>query len=360
MAGMGNPTIDGATATFAWAGEGPPPTVVGSWCEWNPKRARRMHRAGIDTWRASVVLPRDAYVEYAYLRDGAAVSDPLNPATIDNGVGGRNHRFWMPDATRRAISLSRRRVPRGEVETDRLDLGYLAGPPARRRIATYLPRGARDDGSMRRELPLLVVLDGLDYLRRGRLARLLDALIAGGQMAPVAAVFVDDAGPARSAEYAANDFTAAVLADIVVRAAVRRLGLDEQHAAHGAGRAAILGSSFGGLMALHAGARRPDVFGTVIAQSTAPLLEPFPMPGGSVQVALTLLDLVGSAPFPPVRLWLDVGELEDLAPQNDRLVELLRGRGANLHYRRFPGGHDQTSWVESLVDALPAMLPVGG
>lgn len=32
-------------------------------------------------------------------------------------------------------------------------------------------------------------------------------------------------------------------------------------------------------------------------------------------------------------------------------------RGFDLTYSRYPGGHDQTSWAESLVDALPAMFP---
>lgn len=41
---------------------------------------------------------------------------------------------------------------------------------------------------------------------------------------------------------------------------------------------------------------------------------------------------------------------------NPRFDELGR-RGFSLAYRRFPGGHDQTSWAESLVDALPEIFP---
>jgi enterochelin esterase-like enzyme len=352
-----NPRVDDRGATFTWHGAAPAPVVVGSWCDWDPARGMALRRSG-DGWAGRVELPPDAYVEYGLLRDGITVPDPGNPATVDNGVGGRNHRFWMPGARRRAIELARRRVPRGEVVATTVNLGWLAAPPLDRRVALYVPHATVADSARRHELPLLVVLDGLDYLRRGRLNRILDALIADGRMAPVAACFIDDAGPARPAEYAANDFTVTALAEVVVPAAIERLGLAAQAAAAGAGRAAILGSSLGGLMALHAGVRRPDLFGRVIAQSTAALTEDLKVGGRLIpRIRSTLLALIEASPAPPIHLWLDAGDLEGLAEQNDRLAALLARRGFAVEYRRFPGGHDQTSWAESLVDALPATFP---
>jgi enterochelin esterase-like enzyme len=353
-----NPRIDERGATFQWLDAAPPPIVIGSWCNWDPGRGLTMRRARGDRWQARVDLPRDAYVEYGFVRDGRSIPDPLNGRRVDNGVGGRNHRFWMPGAERRAAALARRRVPRGTVEQGSINLGWLAAPPLERRLATYVPSLAVADTTMRRELPLLIVLDGLDYLRRGRLTRILDALIADGSMAPVAACFLDDAGPARPAEYAANDFTVTVLAELVVPAAIERLGLAPQGASGGTGKATILGSSLGGLMALHAGVRRPDLFGRVIAQSTGAMLEGLTINGWLVPpIRSTLLALIEATPAPPIRLWLDVGDLEDLAEPNDRLAALLVRRGFDVAYRRFPGGHDQTSWAESLVDALPAIFP---
>lgn len=317
-----------------------------------------MERVGGGTWEARLEMQADAYAEYRLYRSDRVVADPGNRDRIDNGFHGRNQRFWMPRATRRAEQLIRRDVPRGHVTRAKVDLGWLSAPPSRRRVAFYLPDVAAHDTEIRRSLPLLVVLDGLDYLRRGGLAEMLDALIADGSIAPVAALFVDNAGPGRPSEYMANDFTLASLADICVPAAVEELGLETQHAAVGPGRAAILGSSLGGLMALHAGVRRPDVFGRVIAQSTSAMLEEVPLRDSSVPaIRLTTLALLEATPPPPVRLWLDVGDLEDLAPSNDRLAAMLTRRGLDLTYRRFPGGHDHTSWAESLVDALPAMFP---
>ncbi len=353
----GNPRVDEEGATFAWQGFGDPPVIAGSWCGWDPARGLEMQRAGRG-WEARLAIRADAYAEYRLYRDGAVVPDGDNPDRVDNGVSGRNQRFWMPRATRRAIELGRRSVPRGEVHRVTIHVGWLAAPPQRRRAAVYLPDGAARDERLRRSLPLVLVLDGLDYLRRGGLAGILDGLIADGSMAPVAALFLDHAGPGRANEYAANDFTVASLADVAVPAAVELLELEPQGARSGIGRAAILGSSMGGLMALHAGLRRPDVFGRVIAQSTSAMLEELPLPESAIPaVRLTTLALLEAAQPPPIRVWLDVGDLEDLAPSNDRLAAMLESRGVDVAYRRFPGGHDQTSWAESLVDALPAVFP---
>lgn len=356
----GNPIVDDLGATFVWDGAGDPPVVAGSWSDWDPARALHMHAVN-GNWEARLEVSADAYAEYRFYRGGHPLRDPRNHARVDNGVDGRNHQFWMPRATRRAIEHAYRRdVPRGTVTRGRIDLGWLAAPPQRRRAAFYLPSDPDGDGdeAIRRALPLLLVLDGIDYLRRGKLARILDALIADRRMAPVAAVFLDNSGETRVAEYAANDLTLAALADVAVPAAMEQLGIAAQQVPGGRGRATILGSSLGGLMALHAGVRRPDVFGSVIAQSTSAMLEDIPMDGSTLPaIRLTTLALLEATEPPPIRLWLDVGDLEGLAPSNDRLAAMLTERGLDLRYRRYPGGHDHTSWAESLVDALPAMFP---
>jgi enterochelin esterase family protein len=210
----------------------------------------------------------------------------------------------------------------------------------------YLPAGDPD----RRRLPLLVVLDGPDYLRRGRLDRTLDGLIHDRAMAPVAVAFLANAGASRGVEYAASDFALRSLTDQVVPAAVDRLGLAPQAAEPGGrGSATILGSSMGGLMALHAAVRRPDVFGQAIVQSC----------GALDAFDFTLLDWIRVAPPAPVRIWQDAGDFEWLADANDDLASLLRERGYDATYRRGPHGHNQMSWNEQLVEALPRMFPPG-
>jgi len=354
----GSPLIDEAGATFVWLGDGPGPVVIGDWCGWEAGAGLRLEPAEDGAWAGRVALPADAYVEYLLLHHGRRVPDPLNQHKVDNGFEKWNEQLWMPGAPRRLEGLRDREVPAGTLTEGRLRLPFLAAPPRERRLDLYVPAPelVPDHG----RLPLLLVLDGPDYLERGELHRTLDALIADGAMAPVAAAFLANAGDARSIEYGASDFTLAVLGDTVVPEAEQRLGLAPQRAAAGPGRAAILGSSLGGLMALHAVARRPDVFGRGIAQSTSAMLEAGDLPGPMPSVRLTTLALLETAAPPPARLWLDAGDMEPLARPNDRLAAFLAGRGWDVTYRRQHGGHNQTSWAEALVDALPAMFPPSG
>jgi enterochelin esterase-like enzyme len=62
-------------------------------------------------------------------------------------------------------------------------------------------------------------------------------------------------------------------------------------------------------------------------------------------------------PPTPARLWLDVGRLEWLFEPVEALARRLSAWGADVTYRPFSAGHNQPGWAESLVDALPAMLP---
>jgi enterochelin esterase-like enzyme len=353
----GSPLVDTSGATFVWLGEGPGPIVFGDWCGWEPGGGLRLeqHDGG---WAGRLELPPDAYVEYALLHRGRRVPDPLNPNRVDNGFDKWNEQLWMPRATRRLEAVRDRDAPAGPVLKGRVRLPFLAAPPRERRLDLYLP--APELAPEPAELPLLLILDGPDYLERGKLHRTLDALIADGAMAPVAAAFIANSPDARAVEYGASDFTLAALADTVVPAAEERLGLRPQRADTPPGRATILGSSLGGLMALHAVARRPDVFGAGIAQSTSAMLDDADLPGPLPQVRLSTIALIEATIAPPVRLWLDAGDMEPLAGPNDRLAALLADRGWDVTYRRQHGGHNQTSWAEGLLDALPAIFPPVG
>ena len=365
----GSPVLDEAGATFVWFGDEPPPTIVGDWCDrrgtnlpgtddepparwsdpWDNSRALQLSPLSTrdGAWAVRVGLPSDAYVEYALQRNGRRVVDPLNPHRSRGGLDTANMRFWMPDAARRAQYLARHsRAQRGTLTRHVVNFHWLSASPHKRRIDLYLP--ARGDA---RTLPLLVVLDGNGYREGGHLVPVLDALIATEQMAPVAAAFVSNAGSSRSIEYAGNDFTLSALSRIVVPMAIDRLGLGDLSGLDGVGKVAILGSSMGGLMALYAGLRMPQLFGSVIAQSGAYSFRETEMITGP---------LVRHLPVAPIGIWLDVGQSESLAPANHEMYGLLAGQGYDVEFRRHPGGHNQTAWVESLVDALPWTFPPPG
>ena len=101
-------------------------------------------------------------------------------------------------------------------------------------------------------------------------------------------------------------------------------------------------------MALYAGLRAPETFGSVISQSGA-----FGLPGSRESVVSYL---ARALPRRLRRVWLDVGHLERLAPGNRRLRALLRARGYDVSYREYHGGHNWTAWRDDVWRGLEAVF----
>src|SRR5512143_3421220 len=107
----GTPLIDGDKATFVWCGH-TAPYLMGDFNRWNPGEPIELRRIAPDVWTHTVKLLRDAYIEYAFMRDGQHVPDRLNPDVTPNGFGGFNHYFYMSGGPTPLIER-RRHVPRG-------------------------------------------------------------------------------------------------------------------------------------------------------------------------------------------------------------------------------------------------------
>lgn len=344
---LGTPLIEGNTATFVWYGD-QPPLLRGdfnNWSEsntptWTPHRpAEEGENAQMTVWTCSLRFPEDAYIEYCLGPDSNRQSDPFNKRTTPNGMGATNHYFYMPAARPTPLTRKRRNVLQGSIIRQRLPTaGLLTG--SRRRVYLYRPASVGP-------LPLLVVLDGNDYLRRARLANILDNLIHQNRIQPLAAAFVANAGRHhRLVEYAGNESTLLWLQQHLLPWAGEQLSLldaGEHPGAHG-----ILGASLGGLMALYAGLRLPHIFGRILSQSGAFRL------GEQETVVMQLVQ--AGVPLPP-HIWLDVGRYERLREVNRQLAALLRERGASFGYHEFNAGHNYPAWRDNLWRGLQALFP---
>ncbi|MFN2519795.1 MAG: alpha/beta hydrolase-fold protein [Candidatus Limnocylindria bacterium] len=330
----GTPLIDGDRATFVWEGEGAP-VLLASFAGWDPSRGVRLEPAGPGVWSHMATLPSDAYVEYAYVRGSERVRDPFNDALVRGGVGPPNHFFRMPESRPSPYTAWRRGTPHGELTRHEIDRGQ----GRRRAVHVYRPPATGP-------FPLLVVLDGQDYLRRVRLPTIVDNLVAARRMRPVALAMIENARRGRTAEYASNDFMLLPLLDTVLPFAREVLALDERPGAHG-----VIGSSLGGLFALYAGLRAPDIFGHVLAQSGT-----YAMAGRDFVVH----DLVRHGPVRQLKVWLDCGTMERLIEGNRRMCALLRERGYVMEYREFNGGHNWTSWRDDVWRGLEWLFPPAG
>jgi enterochelin esterase-like enzyme len=334
----GNPIIKGSTATFLWEGKTAPHLIDDSH-EWeeNPVPMERLEPG---LWSATLTLSRDAYLEYGFMdpETQERLDDPLNPDRyLWNGLSAYNHFFYMPKGgptplVNVAPGVPRGKVTRHKVETDSMAVGdertvYLYQPPVKRPV------------------PLVVVYDGPDYLRRAKLATIVDNLIAQKRIRPVALALVQNGGQARVIEYGCSEMTLGFVAVKVLELAREHLNLIDINQKPGA--YGIMGASMGGLMALYTGLRLPGMFGKVLSQSGA-----FSFP----EHEFITSDLVRHLPKQNINIWMDVGSLEGLLDCNRQMAALLKEKGYRVTYREYPAGHNYTAWRDDLWRGLEALF----
>jgi enterochelin esterase-like enzyme len=334
----GNPLINGKTATFIWEGR-TAPLLVDDSHEWedNPQPLKRI-AAGV--WAVSLTLPRDAYLEYGFMDPNTQerLDDPLNPhRTLWNGISAYNHYFYMPRGGPTPLAQVIPGVPKGKVTRHKLDTDSMA-VGSERTVYLYQP-------PTRKPVPLVVVYDGPDYLRRGKITTIVDNLIAQKRIRSIALALPQNGGQARVIEYGCSETTLGFVAERVVGLAREHLNLvdvRQQPGAYG-----IMGASMGGLMALYTGLRLPDMFGKVLSQSGA-----FSFP----EHEFITSDLVRHLPHADIDIWMDVGALEGLLDCNRQMHALLKEKQYRVTYREYPGGHNYTAWRDDFWRGLEELF----
>lgn len=341
----GSPVIDGDTATFVWRGRRPV-LLNGDFHDWRGEPLP-LEQAAPGLWTRTLTLPREAYVEYALFdSQGRRVKDPLNPRFVDNGIGGFNHFFSMPGHTPTPLArrprdkAARGRVSRHRVETSELAVGDT------REVVLYEPPVPGPH-------PLVVVLDGTDYLRRTSLATVLDNLILERRIHPVALAMVANGGSARTVEYACSEATLGLLVTKVLPLAKEKLHLEDER--HMPGIHGVLGASLGGLMALYAGLRLPQIFGHVLSQSGAFAISDSEFALGPHD--FPVFDLARVASRQRLWVWMDCGVFEQLLDGNRRMLPVLQQAGHRVHYQEYPGGHNYAAWREDVWQGLEWLYP---
>ena len=111
-----------------------------------------------------------------------------------------------------------------------------------------------------------------------------------------------------------------------------------------------MGASLGGLMALYTGLRLPHIFGQVLAQSGSYEIDGF---------EFITSTLVAHAPQSPLRIWMDVGQFEELLETNRKMYALLTARGYTVDYHESPAGHNYPAWRDDLPGGLEFLYGYG-
>jgi enterochelin esterase family protein len=333
----GNPVIGGETATFIWQGR-TAARLVDDLHNWE-EDPQSMERVGPGLWSFSMRLVDDAYLEYGFLdpKSGERIYDPLNPKRIWNGINSYNHYFYMPGGGPSPLIQLVAGVPRGMLSKFQVPTkDYVVG--ARRSVILYQP-------PVKERVPLMVVYDGSDYLKRAHLNVIVDNLISQKRVRPFAMAMVKNGGQARTLEYSCSDSTLAFVSDCIIPLAQENLKLTSPRG----GTYGVMGASMGGLMALYTGLRLPRVFGKVISQSGA-----FVFPENESVV----LDLVKHIPPPKLDIWMSSGKYEWLLEGNRLMHALLKKKNYSVKYSEFSGGHNYTSWRNHLWQGLEAQFRI--
>jgi putative tributyrin esterase len=181
-----------------------------------------------------------------------------------------------------------------------------------------------------------------------------DQMIRNGDIEPLIVVMPDDEGDGPT--YWANwsnggpQWADYVIEDVVGAIDRRYRTIPE------AGARAIGGLSMGGLGALHIAMRRPDVFGTVEANSPSIRVGRDPSLWFLVGDNWNQHDPIWLARNAPdlnqLRLWIDIGDSDIWLDNVTVLHQALVARGVRHDWHVFTGEHEAEYWIDHVPDYL--------
>ena len=253
-------------------------------------------------------------------------------------MGGRNNFFYMLETMPSPFAMRRADISGGTLTSHNVETKWLRDD-YEREIYLYRP-------PVNEPVPLLVVYDGQDYLQRGKLAVIVDNLIGEKHIQRLAMAFLPSASRWRSLEYACSDGTILWLDQIILPLAHEKLNLLDIRKHPGA--YGVLGASLGGTISLYTGLRMPDVFGKVLIQSGAFMIE---------SRDFAVVDLVKHQHAQDLNIWMDVGKLEYLLEDNRDMHLLLKEKKYKVTYREYTGGHNFTAWRDDVWRGLEEIFP---
>jgi enterochelin esterase family protein len=201
-------------------------------------------------------------------------------------------------------------------------------------------------------LPLLLVHDGPDYADYSGLLRLLDHLVAFGELPPLRAALLPPPLD-RMETYSASARYARVLADEWVPQ------LAEAAPFHA--RPFGLGASLGALSLLHAQWTHPGLFGGLVLQSGSFFRRRFDAHesgfGRFTRIARFVSTVVGGhVEADRIPLTFTCGTGEENLDNNRAVARALQRQGWDTRLVEHRDAHNWTSWRDSLHPALAALI----
>jgi enterochelin esterase family protein len=342
------PLTDPDGVTFVYRGEADE-VMLQHWVYGLPS-AQPLHRLeGTDLWYLFVELPQGSRIEYKLdvIRDGEGewITDPLNPLTAEDPFGRnsvcRAHGYVRPEWSLPADDVRPGRIDHVDIRSKALG--------ERRRVPVYLPARYRAS----RRYPLLVVHDGVDFVRFADFQAVLDNLIERLEIPPMVVALTQATDRLR--EYASDARHGDFVAGELLPALEARYPLHD-----GPEQRALMGASFGAVASLATAWQHPGVFDKLLllsgsfafsdigGHSRGPVFDP----------VVAFMNRFRRSPGRPARrLYVACGIYESLIYENRSLVPLLQEHGMRVRYQEVNDGHNWENWRDRLQDGLSWLFP---
>ncbi|MFT4512327.1 MAG: enterochelin esterase-like enzyme [Planctomycetota bacterium] len=342
------PHVEGRNVTFLFDGEADEITLH-HWIHGLPGELQFQQLRSSSLWVLQIDLPRCSRMEYKIgvmqRGRGQLVRDPLNSHLARDPFGANSvvygEGYKPPEWT-----VEDPEARKGTVEERHVDSKVFG---EWRPIQIYRPARFRET----RRYPLLVVHDGLDYLKFANLQEILDNLIHRLELPPLIAVMTQSSD--RMKEYAADDQHADFLVKDLVPQMEDLLPLIREPSAR-----AMLGASFGAVASLSTAWRHPGFFGKLFLQSGSfvfteigdhdrpPMFDP----------VVKFVNKFRKNPGRPAdQVFLSCGVYESLIYYNRSLVPLLQETGMQVRVREANDGHNWENWRDRLREGLSSLFP---
>lgn len=364
--------------TFLWRGNSETKNVLimSPFFPWMMVRRQMLRVENSNVWYKSEVIPNDLRVTYSFSENDprlpfadpydwnqfrvSTINDPLNSKKFiylkdednPNDENSENSLLEMPDVFKDSYALPKENVKKGKLEKHNIKSEILKNE---RRIWVYTP----PNYSPTNKYPLVILLDGWDYLNLIPTPTILDNLQSDGKIPPVVVVFL--ANPlengVREKEFQANPlFNDFAVKELLPWIRLRYKVTDNPK------QTTIGGLSFGGLAAGFVALKHSDKFGNVIMQS--PALWWGNDYYGEDGEWLTHQFLESKKL--PLRFYIEVGKLEVFpSTRKGRPItlhaarhfrDILQLKGNEVYYKEFNGGHEHINWRENLSEAFTKIL----
>ncbi len=278
---------------------------------------------------------------YNFNIDGVKQVDPGNPAlkpmrspkTSVLHIPGGNIFDFNPEIEHGSVHLH----------------GYFSKPINRyREMRVYTPPGYETGGE---SYPLLVLQHGHSdggetWTTYGKAHWILDNLIAAGKAKPMIVVMLDGHPIPESYGDGRSEANTEELRRDLMDAALPMAG-KFYRVKPGRKNRAITGLSMGGLHSLTIGLNELDTFSQIGAFSAAvPELEAVKVALGNPGETNKVLDL----------LWIACGKDDFLLGENEKFINVLKGKGIEFDWNLTEGSHSWPIWRGYLADFVPLLF----